>query len=166
MKTAGFVILMAIADLSCQKNSDCPCRALETCIDHECVLQDNCYYINNQGIRGHNLYHGIAHSNACVDTLALDIQTSDTTHLFSLYANVRPWGLYCIPLHLEKIIHGDEFVLACGTTICRRPNGKEWYPAYVRCKLLETSVSMEIKFKQWFDLSGRYVDSCSLTLVR
>ena len=51
---------------SCHKKDECQCRSLEDCIDGTCVLQENAYYINNQGIKGTYLYHGVVKGNTCV----------------------------------------------------------------------------------------------------
>lgn len=153
--------------ISCnKKDAECNCRSLEDCVDEKCVLQANSYYINNQGVKGTNLYHGVMSSNVCIDSIAFDINLADPNHLFALYANVQPLGLYQIPLEVGLKISDNEYVLGSGTTICRQPGGKEWYPSYVHCKISPDSVVMTIKFLEWFDTSGEYVDSCKVTLVK
>ncbi len=166
MKNVLFFLVILLF-ISCKKKDpECNCRSLEDCVDETCVLQANSFYINNQGVKGTNLYHGVVSSNVCVDTLIFDINLADPNHLYTLYANVQPWGLYAISLDVGLKISDDEFVMGSGTTICRQPGGKEWYPSYVHCKIAPDSVVMTIKFLEWFDPSGKYVEECKLTLYK
>jgi hypothetical protein len=100
-----------------------------------------------------------------VDTLAFDINFDepDPNRQFTLFANVQPWGLMHTEADIGLKISEDEYVLGSGITICRL-NGKEWYPSYIHCKISPDSVLMTIKFLEWFDPSGEYVDSCQVTL--
>jgi len=164
-KTLFFLSIICL--FSCtNKDSDCNCRSLEDCIGDKCVLQSNSYYINNEGIKGVDLYHGVVSSNVCIDTLAFDINVADPTHLFTLYANVYPWGLYQIPLDIGEKISDTEYILGSSTTICRKTDGKEWYPSYIKCKIETDQILMTIKFLERFDPSGQFVDSCQVTLVK
>ncbi len=157
--------LLIFFSATCKKKNECVCRDLEDCVDEKCVLKENCYYLNNQGIKGFNLYHGVVKGNICVDTLLFDVNPSRTT--FALVANVPPRGMTIIESNAPFVtkISDDEYVMGSGTTICRR-NGKEWYPSYIHCKIAKDSVLMTIKFLEWFDTSGRYVDSCQVTLYK
>jgi hypothetical protein len=163
LATTAFFFLF----IACDEENKCACRELEDCIDGECVLQENCFYINNQGIKGVNLYHGVVKSNVCVDTLAFDAYFDESEQYphFTLFANLHPWGVVHIESNIGLKISDDEYVSGSGVTICRQ-NGKEWYPSYVHTKIAPDSVLMTIKFREWFDTSDEYVDSCQVTLYK
>ena len=162
-----FVAISSLFFLACNEEKKCSCRDLEDCIDDRCVLQENSFYINNQGIKGTNLYHGVVKGSVCLDTLAFDVNLNepDPNHQFTLFANIQPSGLVHINADLGNKIADDEYVLGSGITICR-VNGKEWYPSYIHCKIAPDSVLMTIRFLEWFDTSGEYVDSCKVTLYK
>lgn len=158
--------LLILFSATCKKKSDeCVCRDLENCVDGKCVLKENCYYLNNQGFIGNNLYHGVVKGNICVDTLLFDVNPSQTT--FALVANVPPQGMTIIESNAPFVtkISGNEYVMGSGTTICRR-NGKEWFASYIHCKIDKDSVLMNIHFRERSDPIDRIVDSCQVTLYK
>ena len=163
----SFLFLAIFFVFSCNnREEDCNCRSLENCVGDNCVLQPNSYYINNQGVKGVDLYHGVVSGNVCTDTIAFDINLADPSRQFSLYANVAPLGLYQIPLDIGQKISDNEYILGSASTICRLANGKEWYPSYIHCKINTDQILMTIKFLERFDTSGEFVDSCQVTLVK
>ena len=162
---AGFCFLPFLLQSCKDKKDDCQCRDLEDCIDGECILQENTYYINNQGVKAHYLYHGVVKGNTCLDSLIFTLNLSDPNPLtrFGLYANVSPWGLYNVTPSLISKISDKEYVIGSGTTICRQ-NGKELYASSIHCLIEPDSVVMNIRFREWFDTTDVYVDSCKVTL--
>lgn len=161
---AGFAILLLIGTGCRDKKSECHCRELEECIDGDCILKENAYYIGGVGIIGYNLYHGILKNNICVDTLLLDINTAanDDFNRFALFADVPPGVQNVSPGVLEKI-SDKEYVLFTSAPLCYVDN-KGWY-ANMHCKIAKDSVSMKLYF--WtLDAVGLPVDSCHLTLYK
>ncbi len=147
----------------------CQCRDLEDCIDGICVLKPNSYYINNQGIGGTNLYHGVAYGNSCVDTLVLDLNLSEPnpSYRYLLYANVPTFGVYNVSPDLVQKISDTEFIIGSVSPICYKSNLVYWYASSIHCKQYTDSVQMLIKFRQSDDPpNAGYIDSCRLTLFK
>ena len=66
MKNINFlfgILLLLLFSATCKKKEEYICRDLENCVDGKCVLQENAYYLNNQGFKGFNLYDGVVKSN-------------------------------------------------------------------------------------------------------
>ncbi len=161
----GCPLLLFLLDGCKDKTDDCQCRSLEDCVNGQCILQENAYYINNQGVKAHYLYHGVVKGNTCVDSLIFTVNLSNPNPLtqFGLYANVPPWGLYNVAPSLVSKISDKEYVIGSGVTICRQ-NGKELYASSIHCIIEPDSVLMNIRFREWFDTDDVYVDSCKVTL--
>ena len=162
------ILLILIATFSsCCREDKCHCNSVEDCIEGTCVLQPNAFWAGNSGVVGFNLYKGVAKGNICLDSFAFDIEEvpgADTN--YRLYANVTPKGLSEIPLYEVLKISENEYVLGGVATVCRTPDGKEWYPSYVHCVTTPDSVVMNMKFREWFDTSNEFVDSCRVTLYK
>lgn len=90
MKNTFFLSLLVLlaAFAGCDNNDEDPCDAcptIATCVDGECVLPPNTYYIGGIHVTGHNPYVGILQSDLCpqMDSILLDVQPNDE---FELYA--------------------------------------------------------------------------------
>lgn len=161
----GFVLLLGLFQSCKDKTDECPCRICDECIDGKCVLRENNYYLNNQCVKGSYLYHGVVESNSCVDTLVFTLNLSDpdpNVH-FGLYATVPLWGAINVQPDLISKISDKEYLMGSVVTICRQ-NGKEWYASSIRCIIEPDSVLMKIRFRERFDVTDVYVDSCEVTL--
>ncbi len=147
----------------------CNCRELEDCIDRDCVLRKNCYYLNNQGILGTDLYHGVVEGNDCVDTLVLNLKLNDPnpTHKASLFAVVPPYGAINVAPDFSEKISDTEYTFGSVDPICYQTNLVYWYASYIHCKLFTDSVQMFIGFRQSNDLpNAGFIDSCKVTLYK
>lgn len=160
--------MLAVSVLSgCRDN--CQCRDLEDCIDEVCVLKPNSYYLNNQGIVGNDLYHGVVYGSACVDTLVLnlDLEDPNPTRKASLYAVVPPHGAINVAADFTSKISDTEYTFGSVSPICYKSNLVYWYASYIHCKMFTDSIQMQIKFRQSDDPpNAGYIDSCRLTLYK
>lgn len=165
------VITILFLSPSCEEKKKCSCRELEDCIDGQCILKENCYYLNNKGIEGVNLYHGVVEGNSCVDTLVLDVDLDHPSpfYQFRLYADVAPWGTYNVEPEVITKLSDNEYTLSSLSAICRTGGGLNdyWYASLIHCTLFPDSVLMDIKFRWSLDTwPGGFVDSCQVTLYK
>ena len=167
-QTLSFAILMTFCLYPSCKDK-CSCRDLEDCVDGECVLKENSFYLNNQGFQGTNLYHGVVKGNSCIDTLILDVNLleSNPAYRFILIAKVPPYGAYNVSPTVISEISNTEFLLGSGSPICNQNSTVYWYASYIHCYLFKDSVQMNIKFRSSNGLpTPDFVDSCKVTLVK
>lgn len=160
------LLLTTILGMVYSCKEDCHCRDLEDCMDGQCVLQENCYYVNNQGVKGNDLYHGIAHGNTCLDTLVLDYD-AESIHPespYALLAKVPPHGLIDVAVSLTFKTSDNDFVLSSVTPICSKNGHYDYYASYIHCVKMKDSILMDVKLRS--DLAGGVVDSFKMTMYK
>ncbi|HAD15218.1 MAG TPA: hypothetical protein DCF33_22560 [Saprospirales bacterium] len=151
---------------------ECDCEHYEDCVGNECVQKPNYYRLGDQWIAGHQLYVGALPDGFCNDTIAFDIDTSYTPSVewltpFYYFAKVEPWGIFPVNFELiEKYSDTDFLLTSWAHPVFCRPNNQEWYLSLARCKITPDTVFMNIKLRQNFDPTDRFVDSCDVVLLR
>jgi hypothetical protein len=151
-----------------KKESDCKCLTYEDCIEDKCVLQKNAYRINNVGITGYNLYHGVVKGSACLDTLVFDIGRGalEDRNKFALFLHLKGYGVYDIAPSLTTKISDDEYIIGSAAVCCHQ-FGENWNAAYIHCKVHKDSVNMKIKFlSDAQEPDDPPLDSCQVTLYK
>lgn len=166
MKNYLLLVLTSIVIFfnACEKKDECYCRSLEECVDGQCVLQENCYYLNNVGIKGRNLYHGVVKGNGCIDTLVLDVNLSEPSpfNQFALFVDHPLGGAWDVGPFVYSKISENEYRFGTGGPLCYL--GLGWH-GDIRCLLAKDSVMLNIRFTS-FGTPVDYIDSCEVTLYK
>jgi hypothetical protein len=148
------------------KDKECDCRQFEDCIDGECILQEDAYYIGEYGVKGHKLYHGIVEGNTCVDTLVFiakpDMDPLKQPSAFALYIHGHLPGVQNVAPFVDQKISDTEYIMSTAAPMCYQ-NGKGLYST-IRCTLMGDSVLLDMDFWTLDDPFGTPVDSCKVTL--
>ena len=154
------LLLLLAAFTGCDDNDDDPCEdcpSFAMCVDGECVLPPNTFYLGGSYVTGYNSYVGILQSDLCpqMDSILLDVQPNDEFELFA--ARPGEQQMWTIGAGLLEKFSDSTYRLFTINPFC--------YYAYMDATIHTDSINLRFEF---WELSNPEVilDTAHVTLYK